>query len=129
MSFTLKSSFTRLLPTCSRSFQNRAALRPIPPPTAGDISTPQEFLKLIGRSSETKVSVESWDAFWRTSGLDLKRAGLSVQDRRYILWCMEKFRQHGSVDDYAHEISPKKTIRGRGPAVQLGKRIRSRRER
>ncbi|OAX38770.1 hypothetical protein K503DRAFT_792328 [Rhizopogon vinicolor AM-OR11-026] len=94
----------------------------------GQISTPQDFLKAIGRSSETKISIDSWDAFWRTSGSDMKNAGLSIQDRRYILWCMEKFRQNQPIEVFAHEPRPKKKIRGRGPAVQFGKRIRSRRD-
>ncbi|KAG2342187.1 hypothetical protein BDR05DRAFT_983410 [Suillus weaverae] len=97
--------------------------------SAGKISTPQDFLKAIGRSSETKISIDSWDAFWRTSGWDMKNAGLSIQDRRYILWCMEKFRQNQPIEGFAHEEKPKKKIRGRGPAVQFGKRIRSRRDR
>ncbi|KAG1872393.1 hypothetical protein DFJ58DRAFT_836950 [Suillus subalutaceus] len=96
---------------------------------SGKISTPQDFLKAIGRSSETKISIDSWDAFWRTSGWDMKNAGLSIQDRRYILWCMEKFRQNQPIEGFAHEERPKKKIRGRGPAVQFGKRIRSRRDR
>jgi len=50
----------------------------------GKISTPQDFLKAIGRSSETKISIDSWDAFWRTSGSDMKNAGLSIQDRRLV---------------------------------------------
>lgn len=50
----------------------------------GKISTPQDFLKAIGRSSETKISIDSWDAFWRTSGSDMKNAGLSIQDRRFV---------------------------------------------
>ncbi|KAG2037790.1 hypothetical protein BDR03DRAFT_956183 [Suillus americanus] len=99
------------------------------PRAAGKISTPQDFLKAIGRSSETKISIDSWDAFWRTSGWDMKNAGLSIQDRRYILWCMEKFRQNHPIEGFAHEERPKKKIRGRGPAVQFGKRIRSRRDR
>lgn len=51
----------------------------------GKISTPQDFLKAIGRSSETKISIDSWDAFWRTSGWDMKNAGLSIQDRRSVV--------------------------------------------
>ncbi|KAJ8586552.1 hypothetical protein M405DRAFT_795435 [Rhizopogon salebrosus TDB-379] len=102
----------------------------IPSPRAsGKISTPQDFLKAIGRSSETKISIDSWDAFWRTSGSDMKSAGLGIQDRRYILWCMEKFRQNQPIEVFAHEPRSKKKIRGRGPAVQFGKRIRSRRDR
>ncbi|KAG2151301.1 hypothetical protein DEU56DRAFT_777139 [Suillus clintonianus] len=103
--------------------------RPDIPSPRGKISTPQDFLKAIGRSSETKLSIDSWDAFWRTSGWDMKNAGLSIQDRRYILWSMEKFRQNQPIEGFAHEERPKKKIRGRGPAVQFGKRIRSRRDR
>ncbi|KAG1772374.1 hypothetical protein EDD22DRAFT_795233 [Suillus occidentalis] len=99
------------------------------PSPRGKISTPQDFLKAIGRSSETKISIDSWDAFWRTSGWDMKNAGLSIQDRRYILWCMEKFRQNQPIERFAHEEKPNNKIRGRGPAVQFGKRIRSRRDR
>jgi hypothetical protein len=65
---------------------------------------------------------------------------------RYILWAMERYRQQDNPADYAHEPRPKKKIRGyvslsqsdwprlinggpsrHGPAVQFGKRIRSRR--
>ncbi|KAG2155931.1 uncharacterized protein EDB93DRAFT_62271 [Suillus bovinus] len=99
------------------------------PRGSGKICTPQDFLKAIGRSSETKISIDNWEAFWRTSGWDMKNAGLSVQDRKYILWCMEKFRQNQPIEGFVHEEKPKKKIRGRGPAVQFGKRIRSRRDR
>jgi len=59
----------------------------------------------------------------------LKKAGLAVRDRRYVLWAMEHYRQGDVPSDYAHEAKPKKKIRGHGPAVQFGKRIRSRRRR
>lgn len=66
---------------------------------------------------------------------------------RYILWCMGKFRQGLNPAQFAHPPKPKKKIRGyvappsfplcvcslchiiisHGPAVQNGKRIRSKR--
>ncbi|KIJ62585.1 hypothetical protein HYDPIDRAFT_114230 [Hydnomerulius pinastri MD-312] len=128
MSFSLQSSLRRVSQSFVRSFQNRAALRPVPSPN-GKITTPQDFLKAIGRSAETKVSLDSWEAFWRTSSHDLKKAELAVKDRRYILWCMEKFRQGIPVEKFAYEAKPKSKIRGRGPRVQNGKLIRSRRPR
>ena len=129
---------------------------------AGDISTPEDFLKAIGRSSETKISFDTWDGLWKTNGQALKKAGLATRDRRYvafaetiglmsdsldryILWAMEHYRQGDYPSDYAHETKPRKTVRGcassplaqvgrsgrtlnsHGPAVQFGKRIRSRR--
>ncbi|KNZ73045.1 hypothetical protein J132_01430 [Termitomyces sp. J132] len=48
--------------------------------------------------------------------------------RRYILWCMEKYRSGLPIESFAHEPRPKKTVRGWGPSVQNGKRIRSRRD-
>ncbi|KAL1736620.1 IGR protein motif-domain-containing protein [Schizophyllum commune] len=98
----------------------------VPPPTPG-MNSPQTFLKSIGRSLETKLEIEEWEKFWEMSGRDLRAAGLPVKDRRYILWCMEKYRQGVSPSEIAHDPKPKKTIRGWGPKVQNGKRIRSRR--
>jgi len=97
------------------------------PSPKGDITTPETFLKAIGRGSETKMTFDTWDALWKTDGQALKKAGLAVRDRRYILWAMERYRQQDNPADYAHEPRPKKKIRGHGPAVQFGKRIRSRR--
>ncbi|TFK70406.1 hypothetical protein BDN72DRAFT_818920 [Pluteus cervinus] len=124
--FTVTSRIWTAVPQLCRGVANRAALRPVPPPRES-IASPQDFLKAIGRSSETKLQIENWDAFWKTSGYDLKKAGLAVRDRRYILWCMEKFRLGQRVETFAHEPRGKKTVRGWGPVVQNGKRIRSRR--
>jgi hypothetical protein len=97
----------------------------------GDISTPGDFLKAIGRSSETKISFDTWDDMWKTNGQALKKAGLATRDRRYvafaetivlmidsldryILWAMEHYRQGDYPSEYAHEPKPKKKIRGCG---------------
>ncbi|EDR13723.1 uncharacterized protein LACBIDRAFT_309011 [Laccaria bicolor S238N-H82] len=170
MSFigTSASHLCSAIPRLSRSLASAAATRPIPPvggstmlppallrqrltiPSAsGSIATPSDFLTAIGRASETKLSVESWDQLWRMTGPDMRKAGIAVRDRRfvvllvcivssaaflnpfaftrYILWCMEKFRTGIPIEEFAHEPQPKKTIRGWGPCVQNGKRIRSRR--
>ena len=52
--------------------------------SAGEISTPESFLKAIGRGSDTKISFESWDDLWKTNGPALKKAGLTVRDRRCV---------------------------------------------
>ncbi|KAJ6508534.1 hypothetical protein C8R45DRAFT_967743 [Mycena sanguinolenta] len=139
------SSKCRLRPVSPilRSLSTR--VRPVPAPRAS-ITTPDAFLKSIGRSSDTKVSVETWDDLWQQDGTKLRSAGVGVRDRRfvrvescyryitqvshrYILWCMEKFRSGLSPEEFAYDPTPKKTIRGWGPTVQDGKRIRSRRDR
>ncbi|KIM89022.1 hypothetical protein PILCRDRAFT_49613, partial [Piloderma croceum F 1598] len=95
----------------------------IPPPT-DKINSPTDFLKAIGRSSETKVHIGDWAEFWNVSGLTMKAKGVGVQDRRYILWCMEKYRQGFKIREFAHEPKPKKKVRGWGPSVQNGKYVR-----
>ncbi|THH12552.1 hypothetical protein EW146_g7585 [Bondarzewia mesenterica] len=126
MSFSLGASLRSFAPCFSRTLQNKALSRPVPPPR-GSITSPEAFLKAIGRSSETKVSYETWEQLWHTSGIELKKNGLSVQDRRYVLWAMQKFRLGEDPLDFTHDPKKKKKIRGWGPAVQNGKRIRSRR--
>ncbi|KAF7299619.1 IGR domain-containing protein [Mycena chlorophos] len=132
-----------------RAMRMATLARVVPAPTT-TISTPASFLQAIGRESNTKYKTDdaemSWDDFWQTDGVKLKAAGVAVRDRRcallpfpslkqlnthrrYILWCMEKYRQGSPVTAFAHPPPPKKTIRGWGPSVQNGKRIRSRRDR
>ncbi|KAJ3557651.1 hypothetical protein NM688_g1355 [Phlebia brevispora] len=117
---------TRFLPQLTRSVVNRAALRPVPPPK-GKIATPEDFLKAIGRETDTKVTAESWEALWKLDGQALKKAGLAVNDRRYILWSIEKYRQGHEPAEFAHRTKSKKKIRGWGPSVQNGKQNRSKR--
>jgi len=93
------------------------------------IQDAKSFLSAIGRSTDSKVKVEEWNELWKLNGQTLKEQGVAVRDRRYILWAMEKFRQGEDPVKFAHALKPKKKIRGRGPAVQFGKRIRSRRKR
>ncbi|RDX53278.1 hypothetical protein OH76DRAFT_1399165 [Lentinus brumalis] len=126
MSLRLAARLQSSLPSLTRAVVNKAAQRPVPPPR-GNITSPQDFLKAIGRSAENKLSPESWEQLWHTDGFQLKKAGLGVSERRYILWSMEKFRQGLDPAEFAHEAKPEKKIRGRGPAVQNGKRLRSRR--
>ncbi|KAF8582824.1 hypothetical protein K439DRAFT_1391153 [Ramaria rubella] len=99
------------------------------PPPRGSIQSPKDFLTAIGRSCDTKLKLESWDELWQMKGPEMKQAGVGVQDRRYILWSLDKFRQGKEPSDFAHPEQPKKKIRGWGPSVQFGKRIRSRRHR
>ncbi|KAJ7095740.1 hypothetical protein B0H15DRAFT_774611 [Mycena belliarum] len=144
---TLFSSGARLcalVPRISRSLATTA--RPIPDPrgthlllttvsdvpltqAAGSIDTPGAFLKAIGRSADAKLSIENWGEFWQQTSPTLKSAGVGVRERRYILWCMEKYRSGIPVEEFVHDQRPKKTVRGWGPTVQHGKRIRSRRDR
>lgn len=125
------TKFTTLVPPLTRYLQTGAAAatcRPIPT-ARGAICSAEDFLKSIGRSAETKVNVEKWDELWKLNGSELKKQGLDVKDRRYVLWAMQKYRLGSDPNEFAHPATPKKKIRGWGPSVQNGKRIRSRRHR
>ena len=39
---------------------------------------------MLGRKSEDKLNVESWDQLWKMRGIDMKASGLAVQDRRLV---------------------------------------------
>ncbi|RXW24527.1 hypothetical protein EST38_g1351 [Candolleomyces aberdarensis] len=125
----LTSQLSRPLALLTRSLATTTQQRPVPAPQAGQgsIKTAEDFLKSIGRESESKVSPNSWTEFWGYDGQALRKAGLAVRDRRYILWCMEKYRQGLAPQEFAHQPQTKKTVRGWGPKVQDGKRIRSKR--
>ena len=95
----LASRLWNSIPFLSRSINNRATSKSVPPvrdPAVlpqvfrpnyhlESIKSPADFLKAIGRSSETKISVESWEDFWKKGRLSLKKDGVSVRDRRYVL--------------------------------------------
>ncbi|CAE6423299.1 unnamed protein product [Rhizoctonia solani] len=91
---------------------------PLPPSSErlGKYQTPQDLLAAIGRSSETKLKVETWDDLWRMRGGEMKQAGLTPAERRYtaryILWALEKIRQGYDPAKIAIKEKPKKTIRG-----------------
>ncbi|KAK0535054.1 hypothetical protein OC835_002487 [Tilletia horrida] len=57
----------------------------------------------------------------------LRANGVPVKDRRYILWALEKYRQGLDPQHYAIKVKAKKKIRGWGPRVQNGIRVRGRR--
>ncbi|OJT09884.1 hypothetical protein TRAPUB_13627 [Trametes pubescens] len=111
MSLRLAARLALPCPSLVRTLVNRAAQRPIPPPR-GTIATPQDFLKAIGRSSETKLTPESWEQLFHTNGHQLRKAGLTVEDRRYILWSVEKYRQGLDPSEFAHPPKPASKIRG-----------------
>ena len=94
---SLASRLWSTTPSFTRSINSRAAFAPVPPindpsvfssppPRSNhleSIKSPADFLKAIGRSCETKVSVESWSDFWKKDGPSFKKDGVPVRDRRY----------------------------------------------
>jgi len=95
----------------------------------GAYKSPADLLKSFGRSAETKLQVEDWKQLQNVTGLELRKSGMAIKDRRYILWALEKVRQGEDPSEFAHEPKTKKKVRGWGPRVQNGKLIKSRRKR
>jgi hypothetical protein len=48
-----------------------------------NIQTAEDFLKAIGRESETKLKVQ-WDELWKMDGRAMREAGVGTRDRRYV---------------------------------------------
>lgn len=67
---------------------------------------------------------EDWDAMFALNSEKLKGAGVPVKDRKYILWSLEKYRQGERPADFAHDVKKPKKVRGWGPRVQKGIRVR-----
>ncbi|BGP43209.1 hypothetical protein JCM10449v2_007237 [Rhodotorula kratochvilovae] len=65
-----------------------------------------------------------WAELFGKSGAELRDAGMTVKESRYTLWLLEKYRQGHDPARVAVAPTPKKTIRGWGPKVQNGVRVR-----
>ncbi|CEQ42526.1 SPOSA6832_04348, partial [Sporobolomyces salmonicolor] len=68
---------------------------------------------------------ENWAALFSKTSAQLRdEVGMQVKESRYLLWLLEKYRQGHNPDAVAVPPTPKKTIRGWGPRIQNGKRVR-----
>ena len=97
---SLASRLWSAAPSLTRSINSRAVSTPVSPTSVPNvhsspqlrsnnlesIKSPADFLKAIGRSCETKISVECWDDFWKKDGPSLKKDGVPVRDRRYAFF-------------------------------------------
>ncbi|KAG8935655.1 Vacuolar fusion protein mon1 [Tulasnella sp. 419] len=101
------------------------------PQQRGPIQSPVQFLNAIGRDSADKLgnvaSNWTWEEMWSVKADTLKNAGVTVKDRKYLLWAMQKYREGGEPTSFAIPLKPKKKVRGWGPRVQNGKRVHVRR--
>lgn len=55
---------------------------------------------------------EDWKKMWELEGKDFRGAGVGIKERRYVLWCMEKFRQGWQPRHFKIAPKPKKKVRG-----------------
>ncbi|EIM20010.1 hypothetical protein E3Q22_03247 [Wallemia mellicola] len=111
-----------LIRNFSTSIKANASRQVVEP--RGKFTDTTTLLSSFGRSLQEKCKIEDWNQLFSSSSRDFERIGMTPQDRKYLLWCLEKFRQGQYPESFAHEPSPKKEFRGWGPRVQHGKRVR-----
>ncbi|GAA5971346.1 hypothetical protein JCM3765_007010 [Sporobolomyces pararoseus] len=112
----------------TRSIHAPASLPPlsrIPKPRA-PFDSPTKVLKASKRNLEQySTKFESFESLFSKTSQELRdEIGMTVKESRYFLNILEKYRQGFNPDQIAVEEKPKKTIRGWGPRVQNGIRVR-----
>ncbi|WWD21185.1 hypothetical protein CI109_105669 [Kwoniella shandongensis] len=112
----------RLFSTSSRVME-KARLGP-----STETPTPEALLIKIGRNADKKLTpfAESWEKLnevWlRTQ--KLQDLGLGIKERRYILWAFSKYSQGNNPSTFIRPPKPPKKVRGWGPKIQNGVRVR-----
>ncbi|KPV72016.1 uncharacterized protein RHOBADRAFT_56152 [Rhodotorula graminis WP1] len=111
----------------ARAIHAPAAVDPsrrVPKPR-GQYTDPAAILAASKRGLESYADkMGSWDEAFTKTGAELRDAGMTVKQSRYTLWLLEKYRQGHDPLSVAVPPTPKKTIRGWGPRVQGGIRVR-----
>jgi len=103
--------------------RTKALLGPTP-----EAATPVDLLTKIGRNADKRLTAEaeSWDTLnklWMDGGPAMGSSGLTIKERRYVLWAFSKYSQGQQLADFIHPKASPKKYRGWGPRVQKGKRI------
>ncbi|EGG01958.1 uncharacterized protein MELLADRAFT_110614 [Melampsora larici-populina 98AG31] len=108
-----------------KPFINKPAPERIPNPHHS-IETVEKFLSSLKRPNllDLKSKFDSWNQFFESNGTLLKSKSINPKERRYLLWAMELFRHGKDPKEFAVKLKKKKVIRGWGPRVQNGKRLR-----
>ncbi|KAH9820271.1 hypothetical protein DFH28DRAFT_1052584 [Melampsora americana] len=108
-----------------KEFLNKPSPERIPKPHH-EIETVESFLNSLKRPNliELKSKFQSWDEFFKSNRISLKSTSINPKERKYLLWSMERFRHGQDPKEFSIKLKKKKTIRGWGPRVQNGKRLR-----
>ncbi|ORY24200.1 hypothetical protein BCR39DRAFT_472557 [Naematelia encephala] len=110
----------------------KADLKPSP-----ETPNPIDLLSIIGRNAEKRLESQaaSWQSLneiWRAGGKAMEDAGLGPRERRHwisngtdcILWAFSRYSQGDAPSTFVRPPRPPKKIRGWGPKIQRGIRIR-----
>ncbi|GAA5979278.1 hypothetical protein JCM11641_001980 [Rhodosporidiobolus odoratus] len=127
ISTPLRPSFSSQLP--HRSLHAPAAipqLKRVPKPRE-PYSDPASILRVSQRGLEQyadKLEEAGWQGLFTQTSTELRDMGMTIKESRYLLWLLERYRQGHDPANVAVAPTPKKTIRGWGPKVQNGVRVR-----
>ncbi|ORY49743.1 hypothetical protein BCR35DRAFT_356139 [Leucosporidium creatinivorum] len=95
------------------------------PQPRGQYTTPLSLLSSSKRGLEQyEHKLGTWDELFSKTSAQLAEAGMTVGEKRYLLWLLERYRRGHDPSLVAIPPTPKKKIRGWGPKVQFGKRVR-----
>ncbi|KDE02691.1 hypothetical protein MVLG_06779 [Microbotryum lychnidis-dioicae p1A1 Lamole] len=95
------------------------------PSTRTPYTTPAAVLESASRNLKQHTDkFPTWEALFASTSHSLAELGLAVKERRYLLWVLEKYRAGFDIAEIAVPTKPKRKIRGWGPKVQNGKRVR-----
>lgn len=93
------------------------ALEKAPLRASAETPNPTDLLAKIGRNAEKRLAAqaESWEGLsevWQKGGKAMAGAGLSVKDRRYILWAISRYSQGALPSEFVQAPKPAKKFRG-----------------
>ncbi|WVQ81351.1 hypothetical protein IAT38_003474 [Cryptococcus sp. DSM 104549] len=123
----LRASSSRLPTPRLFSTTARVLKKPLRPTLAAP--TPESLLAKIGRNADTKLAefTASWEKLNQEAWMDtkgVKSSGLSVKDKRYILWAFNKYSLGNDLASFVRPVKPPKKFRGWGHKIQHGVRVR-----
>ncbi|GMK56508.1 hypothetical protein CspeluHIS016_0303480 [Cutaneotrichosporon spelunceum] len=113
-----------------RTFASTAqAAAKLPLRAHAETPMPADLLTKIGRNADKKLGdkVPDWKSL---SELYLKGtkpmgdAGMTPRERRYVMWALERYSHGDAPSTFIRPPKPPKKIRGWGPRVQNGKRVK-----
>ncbi|PWN99327.1 hypothetical protein FA09DRAFT_359368 [Tilletiopsis washingtonensis] len=95
------------------------------PPSRPDLSGDAKLVALLSQQSAAAAPDAAGEAALKldVQPKQLKEAGVTVQMRRYLLWSLNKLRAGEDPASFPQGKKPKR-VRGWGPRVQKGIRVR-----
>ncbi|KAH8921929.1 hypothetical protein BT69DRAFT_1298329 [Atractiella rhizophila] len=115
----------RTILTAAKLLEKRQRQPPLP-----QIKDVPSFIQACNKNRKLVTYVPKFEDvtledFLKMDGEKLEKlTGMSLKERKYLLRVMERYRQGAHPTQVAVPLKPPKKIRGWGPKIQFGKRVR-----